>query len=230
LRTRERTTTRMDIVAQARAMRSILVQTKKSKMNKKWKRNRRRSLSLAQLTHLGSAAAHIHLHLREGQDHHRLMGVADLWINRRTTRCLCVSIAKKTRSRTTSRNCGAFALGQQCFAIPKARHLHWTTGRTSSVSLWITVRRLTRFAPCEFSRYCSKAMHRRMNVVLTCFYFVISFMHSERRQRTTYHISRVDNTMYLVLLAEGAKKANEKVAQVSRTGITCRSCVCSSND
>ncbi|KAG7389318.1 hypothetical protein PHYPSEUDO_010653 [Phytophthora pseudosyringae] len=39
------------------------------------------------------------------------------------------------------------------------------------------------------------------------------FMHSERRQKTTYHISRVDEAMYLVLLAEGVKKANEKVAQ-----------------
>ncbi|OWZ23159.1 hypothetical protein PHMEG_0001995 [Phytophthora megakarya] len=39
------------------------------------------------------------------------------------------------------------------------------------------------------------------------------FMHSERRQKTTYHISRVDEAMFLVLLAEGAKKSNEKVAQ-----------------
>ncbi|KAE8998211.1 hypothetical protein PR001_g19392 [Phytophthora rubi] len=39
------------------------------------------------------------------------------------------------------------------------------------------------------------------------------FMHAERRQKTTYHISRVDEAMYLVLLAEGVKKSNEKVAQ-----------------
>ncbi|KAG3030745.1 hypothetical protein PC121_g1839 [Phytophthora cactorum] len=39
------------------------------------------------------------------------------------------------------------------------------------------------------------------------------FLHSERRQKTTYHISRVDEAMYLVLLAEGVKKSNEKVAQ-----------------
>ncbi|KAK1931938.1 hypothetical protein P3T76_012438 [Phytophthora citrophthora] len=39
------------------------------------------------------------------------------------------------------------------------------------------------------------------------------FMHSERRQKTTYHISRVDEAMYLVLLADGVKKFNEKVAQ-----------------
>ncbi|KAI9996781.1 hypothetical protein PInf_000043 [Phytophthora infestans] len=39
------------------------------------------------------------------------------------------------------------------------------------------------------------------------------FLHSERRQKTTYHISRVDEAMYLVLLAEGVKKSNEKIAQ-----------------
>ncbi|CAI5700978.1 unnamed protein product [Peronospora effusa] len=39
------------------------------------------------------------------------------------------------------------------------------------------------------------------------------FMHSEQRQTTTYHISRVDDAMYLVLLAEGVKKFSEKVAQ-----------------
>ncbi|CAH0517463.1 unnamed protein product [Peronospora belbahrii] len=39
------------------------------------------------------------------------------------------------------------------------------------------------------------------------------FMHSERRQKTTYHISRVDDAIYLVLLAEGVKKFSEKVAQ-----------------
>ncbi|CAI5741221.1 unnamed protein product [Peronospora destructor] len=39
------------------------------------------------------------------------------------------------------------------------------------------------------------------------------FMHSERRQMTAYHISRVDDAMYLVLLAEGVKKLSEKVAQ-----------------
>ncbi|KAG6586673.1 uncharacterized protein IUM83_18144 [Phytophthora cinnamomi] len=39
------------------------------------------------------------------------------------------------------------------------------------------------------------------------------FMHAERRQKTTYHISQVDEAMYLVLLSEGVKKSNEKVAQ-----------------
>ncbi|KAL4176113.1 hypothetical protein KRP22_001067 [Phytophthora ramorum] len=39
------------------------------------------------------------------------------------------------------------------------------------------------------------------------------FVHAERRLRATYHISRVDEAMYLVLLAEGVKKPNEKVAQ-----------------
>uniref|UniRef100_H3HCK2 Uncharacterized protein n=1 Tax=Phytophthora ramorum TaxID=164328 RepID=H3HCK2_PHYRM len=41
------------------------------------------------------------------------------------------------------------------------------------------------------------------------------FVHAERRLRATYHISRVDEAMYLVLLAEGVKKPNEKVAQHS---------------
>ncbi|KAJ8576184.1 hypothetical protein ON010_g3028 [Phytophthora cinnamomi] len=41
------------------------------------------------------------------------------------------------------------------------------------------------------------------------------FMHAERRQKTTYHISQVDEAMYLVLLSEGVKKSNEKVAQHS---------------
>ncbi|CAH0479659.1 unnamed protein product [Peronospora belbahrii] len=39
------------------------------------------------------------------------------------------------------------------------------------------------------------------------------FMHSERRQKTMYHISRVDDAIYLVLLAEGVKKFSEKVVQ-----------------
>ncbi|KAG7398774.1 hypothetical protein PHYBOEH_010517 [Phytophthora boehmeriae] len=39
------------------------------------------------------------------------------------------------------------------------------------------------------------------------------FMHGERRQKTTYHIAQVDEAMFLVLLVEGAKKTNEKVAQ-----------------
>ncbi|CAI5726842.1 unnamed protein product [Hyaloperonospora brassicae] len=39
------------------------------------------------------------------------------------------------------------------------------------------------------------------------------FMHFERRQKTTYHIARVDVAMYLVVLAEGLKKSNEKVTQ-----------------
>uniref|UniRef100_A0AAV1UE04 Uncharacterized protein n=1 Tax=Peronospora matthiolae TaxID=2874970 RepID=A0AAV1UE04_9STRA len=39
------------------------------------------------------------------------------------------------------------------------------------------------------------------------------FMHFERRQKTTYHIARVDVAMYLVVHAEGMKKSNEKVTQ-----------------
>ncbi|CAH0515953.1 unnamed protein product [Peronospora belbahrii] len=38
------------------------------------------------------------------------------------------------------------------------------------------------------------------------------FIHFERRQKTTYHISRIDDAIYLVLLAEGVKSSSLSIS------------------
>ncbi|KAF4323410.1 hypothetical protein BBO99_00003144 [Phytophthora kernoviae] len=61
----------------------------------------------------------------------------------------------------------------------------------------------------------SKRFYRSLVAKFTLYFhrWLEPFMHGERRQKTTYHIAQVDEAMYLVLLVEGAKKTNEKVAQ-----------------
>lgn len=41
-------------------------------------------------------------------------------------------------------------------------------------------------------------------------------MHTERKIKSVYFIARVDEAMYLVLLVEGTRRPNEKIAQVGR--------------
>lgn len=39
-------------------------------------------------------------------------------------------------------------------------------------------------------------------------------MHTERKTKSAYFITRVDDAMFLVLLLEGTRRPNEKIAQV----------------
>lgn len=50
------------------------------------------------------------------------------------------------------------------------------------------------------------------------------FVHTERKTKTAYFISRVDEAMYLVLLMEGGRRLNDKVAQV-RLGFVFKKCI-----